>query len=204
MQAYDVIIIGAGHNGLVYAAYLLKAGYSVLLLEKRPIPGGGATTEETMPNVAPGFKFNLCAIDHEFIHLGPVVEELELTKYGLEYLWCDPVVFCPHPDGKYFLAHRSIEKTCAEIARFSSRDAQKYTEFADFWQRLLKGIIPVFNAPPKSLVDIAGNYDGEKLKDLFSVLGATNKTLDLIRTMLSSAEDTLNEWFDSEFLKAPS
>jgi beta-carotene ketolase (CrtO type) len=203
MQAYDVIIIGAGHNGLVCAAYLLKAGYSVLLLEKRPVPGGGATTEETMPNIAPGFKFNLCAIDHEFIHLGPVVEELELTKYGLEYLWCDPVVFCPHPDGKYFLAHKSIEKTRAEIARFSARDAQKYGEFADFWQRLLKGIIPIFNAPPKSIIDIAGNYDGEKLKDLFSVLGATDKTLDLIRTMLTSAEDTLNEWFDSEFLKAP-
>jgi beta-carotene ketolase (CrtO type) len=93
MQEYDVIIIGAGHNGLVCAAYLLKAGYSVLLLEKRPVPGGAATTEECIPDKAPGFKFNLCAIDHEFIHLGPVVEELELTKYGLEYLDCDPVVF---------------------------------------------------------------------------------------------------------------
>jgi beta-carotene ketolase (CrtO type) len=203
MQTYDVVIIGAGHNGLVCAAYLLKAGYSVLLLEARSLPGGAATTEETMPNIVPGFKFNRCAIDHEFIHLGPVVQELELSKYGLEYLWCDPVVFCPHPDGKYFLGHRSIEKTCAEIARFSPRDAQKYAEFADFWQRLLKGIIPVFNAPPKSIVDIAGNYDTEKLKDLFSVLGPTNKTLDLIRTMLSSAEDSLNEWFDSEWLKAP-
>ncbi len=126
MQTYDAIIIGAGHNGLVCAAYLLKAGYSVLLLEKRSVPGGAATTEEAMPEEAPGFKFNLCAIDHEFIHLGPVVEELELTKYGLEYLYCDseagrdsvlPVVFCPHPDGKYFLAHRSVEATCAEIAR---------------------------------------------------------------------------------------
>ena len=109
-----------GHNGLVCASYLLKAGYSVLLLEKRSIPGGGATTEETMPEEAPGFKFNLCAIDHEFIHLGPVVEELELEKYGLKYLYCDPVVFCPHPDGKYFLGHKSVEATCAEIARYST------------------------------------------------------------------------------------
>ncbi|MEB3177514.1 MAG: NAD(P)/FAD-dependent oxidoreductase, partial [Nostocaceae cyanobacterium] len=203
MQTYDVIIIGAGHNGLVCAAYLLKAGYSVLLLEKRSVPGGAATTEEALPKEAPGFNFNLCAIDHEFIHLGPVVEELELTKYGLEYLFCDPVVFCPHPDGKYFLGHRSVEKTCAEIARYSPRDAQKYGEFVDFWQRLLKGIIPIFNAPPKSIIDIAGNYDIQKLKDLLSVMGAPNKTLDLIRTLLSSAEDNLNEWFDSEFLKAP-
>ncbi|MBI4781019.1 MAG: NAD(P)/FAD-dependent oxidoreductase [Oscillatoriophycideae cyanobacterium NC_groundwater_1537_Pr4_S-0.65um_50_18] len=203
MQSYDVIIIGAGHNGLTCAAYLLKAGYSVLLLEKRPIPGGGATTEELMPDEAPGFRFNRCAIDHEFIHLGPVVEELELTKYGLEYLYCDPVVFCPHPDGKYFLAHASVEKTCAEIARFSPRDAQKYAEFIDFWQRLLFGIIPIFNAPPKSIIDIIGNYDVPKLKNLLSVVGFSNKTLDLFRTLLGSAEDNLNEWFDSEFLKAP-
>lgn len=203
MQAYDVVIIGAGHNGLVCAAYLLKAGYSVLLLEKRSVPGGAATTEESMPEEAPGFKFNLCAIDHEFIHLGPVVEELELTKYGLEYLYCDPVVFCPHPDGKYFLAHKSIEKTCASIAQFSPHDAQKYAEFIDFWQRLLGSIIPVFNAPPKSIIDIIGNYDLPKLKDLFSMIGLSNKTLDLVRTLLSSAEDTLNEYFDSEFLKAP-
>lgn len=203
MQEYDVVIIGAGHNGLVCAAYLLKAGYSVLLLEKRPVPGGAATTEECIPDQAPGFKFNLCAIDHEFIHLGPVVEELELTKYGLEYLECDPVVFCPHPDGKYFLAHKSIEKTCTEIARYNERDARKYAEFTDYWQRAINAMIPMFNAPPKSVVDIFGNYNIQKLKDLFSVVGSPNKSLDFVRTMLNSAEDILNEWFDEEFLKAP-
>ncbi|HEY9653702.1 MAG TPA: NAD(P)/FAD-dependent oxidoreductase [Coleofasciculaceae cyanobacterium] len=203
MQSYDVVIIGAGHNGLVCAAYLLKAGYSVLLLEKRSVPGGAATTEEALPKEAPGFKFNLCAIDHEFIHLGPVVEELELTKYGLEYLWCDPVVFCPHPDGKYFLAHKSIEKTCAEIARFSDRDAKKYAEFAAYWQRVTQAITPMFNAPPKSIIDIVGNYGWKNIQDLFSMLGGVNQTLDWIRNMLTSPEDILNEWFDSEFVKAP-
>ncbi|WP_068819444.1 beta-carotene ketolase CrtO [Phormidesmis priestleyi] len=203
MQTYDVVIIGAGHNGLVCAAYLLKAGYSVLLLEKRSVPGGAATTEEVMPDRAPGFKFNLCAIDHEFIHLGPVVEELELTKYGLEYLFCDPVVFCPHPDGKYFLAHRSVEKTCAEIARYSDRDAKKYAEFTDLWLRTISAMTPMFNAPPKSVVDILGNYDLKKLKDFFSVVGSSNKALDFVRTMLTSAEDILNEWFDTEIVKAP-
>jgi beta-carotene ketolase (CrtO type) len=203
MQSYDVVIIGAGHNGLVCAAYLLKAGYSVLLLEKRSVPGGAATTEEAMPEEAPGFKFNMCAIDHEFIHLGPVVEELELTKYGLEYLFCDPVVFCPHPDGKYFLAHRSLEKTCAEIERYSPRDARKYAEFTDFWQRVIGMMIPIFNAPPKSVVDMVGNYDLAKLRDLFSVIGGPDKTLDFVRTMFTSPRDILEEWFDSEFLKAP-
>jgi beta-carotene ketolase (CrtO type) len=203
MESYDVIIIGAGHNGLTCAAYLLGAGYSVLLLEKRSIPGGAATTEEIMPQEAPGFRFNLCAIDHEFIHLGPVVEELELHKYGLEYLFCDPVVFCPHPDGKYFLGHKSVPQTCAEIAKYSTKDARKYKEFIDFWQKFINGTIPVFNAAPKSVTDIVSNYDFHKIKDLFSVLGGPNKALDFARTMLTSAEDLLNEWFETEIVKAP-
>lgn len=202
METYDVVIIGAGHNGLVCAAYLLKAGYSVALVEKRPVPGGAATTEAVIPE-APEFKFNLCAIDHEFIHLAPVVQELELAKYGLEYLWCDPVVFCPHPDGRYFLGHRSLEKTCAEIERFSPRDAKKYAEFTDYWLRTIRAMTPMFNAPPRSLLDIAGNFDFSRIKDLVSVVGSTNKAMDFVRTMLSSAEDLLNEWFDCEILKAP-
>jgi beta-carotene ketolase (CrtO type) len=203
MQVYDVIMIGAGHNGLVCAAYLLKAGYSVLLLEKRPVPGGAATTEAVIPEEAPGFKFNLCAIDHEFIHLGPVVEELELTKFGLEYLFCDPVVFCPHPDGNTFLAHRSLSQTCAEIERYSPRDAQKYAEFTEYWLRIVNALIPMFNAPPKSVIDIAKNYDVGKLKDTLATVGSTGKALEFLRTMLTSAEDMLNEWFDSEVVKAP-
>lgn len=203
MESYDIIIIGAGHNGLVCAAYLLKAGYKVLLLEKNSIPGGAATTEELLPDTAPGFRFNPCAIDHIFIHLGPVIQELELAKYGLEYLFCDPVVFCPHPDGKYFLAHRSVEKTCAEIERYSPRDARKYAEFIDLWQRVIGMLTPLFNAPPKSIVDMAGNYDIAKLKDLFSLMGSANKTLDFVRTMFTSPLDIIDEYFDSEFVKAP-
>ncbi|MBE9049380.1 NAD(P)/FAD-dependent oxidoreductase [Nostocales cyanobacterium LEGE 11386] len=203
MEVYDVVIIGAGHNGLVCAAYLQKAGYNVLLLEKRSILGGASTTEELMPQAAPGFKFNPCAIDHLFIFLGSVIQELELYKYGLEYLFCDPVVFCPHPDGKYFLAHKSVEKTCAEIARYSQRDAQKYSEYVKYWHHFIGSVIPYFNAPPKSIVDIIGNYDLKKLQDLFSLLGGPNETLDLLRTMLTSPIDNINEYFDSEFLKAP-
>ncbi|MCY7274717.1 MAG: NAD(P)/FAD-dependent oxidoreductase, partial [Phormidesmis sp. CAN_BIN44] len=189
MQEYDVVMIGAGHNGLVCAAYLLKAGYRVLLLERRSFPGGAATTEELMPETAPGFRFNPCAVNHIFIHLGSVVQELELHRYGLEYLFCDPVVFCPHPDGKYFLAHRSVEKTCAEIARYSPRDAGKYAEFIDFWQRMTHAVTPVFNAPPKSMLDMAGNYDIGKIKDTLSLVGSADKTLDLVRTMFTSATD---------------
>ncbi len=203
MEAYDVIIIGAGHNGLVCAAYLLKAGYRVLLLEKRPVPGGAATTEEALPEAAPGFKFNLCAIDHEFIFLGPIIEELELHKYGLEYLSCDPHTFCPHPDGKYFLAHRSLAKTRAAIARYSERDADKYVEFVRYWSTLMSAIAPFFNAPPQSIVGIAKNYRQQNLVDALNIAGSKNKALNFIRTMITSPEDVLNEWFDTEIVKAP-
>ncbi len=203
MQAYDAIIIGAGHNGLVCAAYLLKAGLKVLLLEKRSVPGGAATTEEVIPKLAPGFKFNLCAIDHEFIFLGPVIEELELAKYGLKYLYCDPSVFCPHPDGRYFLAYRSLEKTCQEIARYSSRDAEKYAEFINYWQRLMNAVSPMFNAPPQAVFSIARNFNSSSLKDALSSVGSVKKALDFIRTMISSPEELLDEWFDTEIVKAP-
>ncbi|GAP94646.1 beta-carotene ketolase CrtO [Leptolyngbya sp. NIES-2104] len=203
MNSYDFILIGAGHNSLVCAAYLLKAGYKVLLLEKNAFPGGAATTEPLMPDVVSGFKYSPCAINHLFIHLGPVVRELELEKYGLEYLWCDHVVFCPHPDGKYFFAHRSVEKTCEEIARYSPRDAEKYAEFIDFWQRVIGFLTPTFNAPPKSIIDIVSNYDVAKIKDFFSLVGSADETLDFVRSMFTSPIDIIDEYFDSEFLKAP-
>jgi beta-carotene ketolase (CrtO type) len=203
MQSYDVILIGAGHNGLTCAAYLLKAGYRVLLLEQRPVPGGAATTEEAIPDLAPGFRFNLCAIDHEFIFLGPVIEELQLHKYGLEYLFFDPTVFCPHPDGKYFLSYRSIERTHAEIARFSPKDADRYVRFIEYWNTLMTAIAPWFNAPPQALLEIARNYTPQSLRHTWKAVGSKKKLLDFIRTMITSPEDVLNEWFDSEFVKAP-
>lgn len=203
MEAYDVIIIGAGHNGLVCAAYLLKAGYRVLLLEKRLVPGGAATTEEALPEEAPGFKFNLCAIDHEFIFLGPIIEELELHKYGLEYLSCDPHTFCPHLDGKYFLAHQSLAKTHGAIARYSERDADKYVEFVQYWSKLMSAIAPFFNASPQSIVGIAKNYRQQNLVDALNLAGSKDKALNFIRTMITSPEDVLNEWFDTEIVKAP-
>jgi beta-carotene ketolase (CrtO type) len=203
MEIYDVVVIGAGHNGLVCAAYLLKAGYRVLLLEKRSIPGGAATTEELMPKKAPYFQFNRCAIDHEFIFLGPVLQELGLAQYGLEYLFCDPTVFCPHPNGQYFLAHRSLAQTCAEIARYSPRDAEKYGEFIRYWSVLMGAIQPLFNVPPQAILEILGSYDRRRLQQFWAIAGSKNKALDFIRTMISSPEDLLNEWFDSEIVKAP-
>jgi beta-carotene ketolase (CrtO type) len=203
METYDIIIIGAGHNGLVCAAYLLEAGYRVLLLEKRSVPGGAATTEEVMPQEAPGFKFNLCAIDHEFIHLGPVVRELQLHKYGLNYLDCDPTVFCPHPNGNYFLAHKSVEKTRAEIARYSDRDAEGYAGFIQFWQQLADAIAPMFNAPPQDVWQILRGYDLPRIRHVLSTFGSVEKALEFVRIAISSPTDAIGEWFDTEIVKAP-
>lgn len=203
MITTDVIIIGAGHNGLVCAAYLLQQGYNVLLLEKRAVPGGAATTEALMPELSPEFKFNRCAIDHEFIFLGPVIQELNLAHYGLEYLFCDPSVFCPQLDGQAFLAHRSLSKTCEHIARYSERDAGKYGEFIGFWTSLMTAIQPMFNVPPQDLIAIAQAYDFASLKEFLAIAGSKNKALDFVRTMITSPEDILNEWFDSELVKAP-
>jgi len=203
MESYDVILIGAGHNGLVCAAYLLKAGYRVLLLEQRSVPGGAATTEAVIPDLAPDFKFNLCAIDHEFIFLGPVIEELELKRHGLEYLFFDPTVFCPHPSGQYFLSYRSLEKTHAAIAQFCPRDADRYLQFIDYWAQLMNAIGPWFNAPPQDLLRIARNYNSSALASVWKAIGSKKKLLDFIRTMITSPEDVLNEWFESEFVKAP-
>ena len=203
MEAYDAIVIGAGHNGLVCAAYLLNAGYSVLLLEKRAVPGGAATTEEAIPKEAPGFKFNLCAIDHEFIFLGPIIEELQLNKYGLEYLACDPHTFCPHPDGRYFLAHKSLEKTRNAISRYSQRDADKYVEFIGYWSKLMSAIAPFFNAPPQSVLGIGRGYTKQNILDALAIAGSKDKALNFIRTMITAPEDLLNEYFDTELVKAP-
>jgi beta-carotene ketolase (CrtO type) len=203
METYDAIIIGAGHNGLVCAAYLLKAGHSVLLLEKRSVVGGAATTEEALPKEAPGFKFNLCAIDHEFIFLSPILQELELARYGLEYLDCDPHTFCPHPNGKYFLAHKSLDRTCDLIARYSNKDAQKYREFIQYWSQLLSAVAPMFNAPPHKILEIAKNYRPQNLGNVLKVAGSSQKTLDFVRNLITSPEDLLNEYFETEIVKAP-
>ncbi|MBE9203503.1 NAD(P)/FAD-dependent oxidoreductase [Synechocystis salina LEGE 06099] len=203
MITTDVVIIGAGHNGLVCAAYLLQRGLGVTLLEKREVPGGAATTEALMPELSPQFRFNRCAIDHEFIFLGPVLQELNLSQYGLEYLFCDPSVFCPGLDGEAFMAYRSLAQTCAHIATYSPRDAEKYRQFVNYWTDLLTAVQPAFNAPPQALLDLALNYGWENLKSVLAIAGSKTKALDFIRTMIGSPEDVLNEWFDSERVKAP-
>ncbi|MBI4258823.1 MAG: NAD(P)/FAD-dependent oxidoreductase, partial [Thaumarchaeota archaeon] len=82
---FDAIVIGGGHNGLACAGYLAKSGMKILVLERRGIVGGACTTEELI-KTAPGFRFNICATDHIFIHLNPVIQDLHLKSFGLDYI----------------------------------------------------------------------------------------------------------------------
>lgn len=119
----DVVVAGAGHNSLVAAAYLAKAGLEVLVLEARPVVGGNTATEEL---TLPGFLHDSCSTAHNLIQANPAIGELGLEAYGLEYLHPDPVVHIPFPDGSWLTQWRDLERTCEEFAKFSRRDADAY------------------------------------------------------------------------------
>ena len=122
----DVVVAGAGHNSLITAAYLAKAGYSCLVLDARPIPGGGSTTEEPL---LPGYLIDTCASGHTLIRVNPLLAKDELGlhgKYGLKYVEPDPVAHVAFPDGEHLTMWLDLERTCEEISRFSKADAQAY------------------------------------------------------------------------------
>ena len=121
---YDVTIIGGGHNGLITAAYLAKAGRKVLVLEKKKTIGGMAVTEEFFP----GFKVS--SITDESGSLSPkVVADLNLSQSGLKVLLTDPLVFAPQKDGQNLTIWYDVLRTVDEIAFFSRADADAYPVF---------------------------------------------------------------------------
>jgi phytoene dehydrogenase-like protein len=131
----DVVVAGAGHNSLIAAAYLAKAGYECVILDARETAGGAAATEEL---TLPGFRFDSCSTGHTLIQPNPVLRDDELglkSEYGLEYLSPDPIAHVVFPDGDSFTHRLDLDRTCEEIARFSARDADTYrkalAEFAE-------------------------------------------------------------------------
>ncbi|MEI6046737.1 MAG: NAD(P)/FAD-dependent oxidoreductase [Chloroflexota bacterium] len=142
---YDAIVIGAGHNGLTSACYLAKAGYKVLVLERRNLVGGAVVTET---DIFPGFRVDTCSTFHVVIHGTPVVRDLELEKFGLEYIDVDPWAFAPFPNGKHIVFYRDVDKTAQTIAQFSPRDAETYRQFMQFWIRFNETMIDIFCNPP--------------------------------------------------------
>ena len=115
----DIVVAGGGHNSLITAAYLTKAGYECLVLDARPIPGGGAATEEL---IGPGYRIDSCSTGHTLIRLNPLLMNDELglqSDYGLEYFEPDPVAHVAFPDGEQISQWLDLDRTCEEIARFS-------------------------------------------------------------------------------------
>ncbi len=135
----DVIVAGAGHNALITAAYLSKAGYECLLLDARSIPGGGAATEEIL---GPGYQVDTCSTGHTIIRANPVLADDELglhSRYGLTYVQPDPVAHLAFEDGEQFTQWLDLDDTCEEIARFSDKDAEAYRTLIDEYDEI-KGV----------------------------------------------------------------
>lgn len=116
---FDIVVAGAGHNSLVTAAYLAKAGYSVIVLEGRPMIGGGA---KTASSTLTGFKDDMCSTGHSGIQDNPMLAELNLKDYGLEYLFPDPFMYQPFADGSSLTLWRDLDRTAAEFGKFSKKD----------------------------------------------------------------------------------
>lgn len=132
----DVVVAGAGHNSLITAAYLAASGREVVVLDSRAIPGGGAASEELM---APGFLLDSCSTGHTLIQTNPLLLDDELglkSRYGLEYLTPDPFAHVAFPDGQQLTAWMDVERTCAEIARYSAADAATYRRMLGEWDEV--------------------------------------------------------------------
>ena len=192
----DVIIIGAGHNSLVAAGYLAKAGRRVVVLEKRSVIGGTAITEE----IFPGFKISLCADTAGYLS-DEVKADLKLDSQ-VEFIPLDPIASSPEPDGTHLTIWRDTAKTVKEIERFSPADAAKYPEFVKQMTKLagvVEGLLKLtpMDLPTVSFADIrtALSLAGPVLK-----LGRKNIN-QLMRVLPTPVEDLLNEWFESDVLK---
>jgi phytoene dehydrogenase-like protein len=127
----DLVVAGAGHNSLIAACYLAKAGYRCLVLDAQPVPGGGCTTEELL---LPGYGIDTCATGHTLIRVNPLLtgDELGLiARYGLRYIDPDPVAHVAFPDGEQLTMWLDRDRTVAEIARFDKADAAAYQRLLD-------------------------------------------------------------------------
>jgi len=194
---YDVIVIGGGHNGLTNAAYLARAGKKVLVLERRHVLGGAAVTEE----VFPGFKFSVCSYVVSLLR-PEIIRDLDLPRHGLEILPLDGT-FTPMPSGDYLWRVNDHGKTRREIARHSKLDAEAYEEFGKAMQAMCRFVKPILAMVPPD----PSTLDPRELMKLmflgrrFQGLSSEDK-YNQVQLMTMSAIDFLDQWFETDVLKA--
>ena len=194
---YDAVVIGAGHNGLTAAAYLGKAGRKVLVLERRHVVGGAAVTEE----VFPGFKFSVCSYVVSLLR-PEIIRELDLPRHGLEILPLDGT-FTPMPNGDYLWRVNDHAKTRREIARHSKLDAEAYDEYGKAMVEMALFVKPILNmTPPDPL-----SSNPRELAKFWFLLRRFSRLADddrynQLQLMTMSAVDFLDQWFETDVLKA--
>ncbi|QEL17991.1 phytoene desaturase family protein [Limnoglobus roseus] len=194
---YDAIIIGAGHNGLVTAAYLAKAGRRVLVLERREILGGCCITEE----VWPGYKVSSAAYVNSLLR-PEIIRDLELKKYGFEMIPRSPSSFTPFPDGRYLMMGPDKEITHREIAKFSPRDAEQYPKYEAMLTRVADFLEPMLvQTPPDPFAGLGNLWELGKLGYRFRGMGR-NAAAEAVEVLTGAATPILDRWFESQQLKA--
>jgi phytoene dehydrogenase-like protein len=207
-DCYDCIVIGAGHNGLVCAAYLARAGRRVLVLERRDIVGGTAVTEELLT----GYRCSTASYLMSLL-LPEIERDLELGKHGYKVLPRNPSSFTPLPDGNYLLLGPDAELNRREIGKFSARDAEAYLRYEAWLTRVAERLEPALMETPPDLLPLPAHWRRRSLFERFGELKRArklHKALDAlgddlpqtIELLSGAATPILDRWFQSDALKA--